>query len=341
MKKSRYKKLAYDGEGDTNTQDGIVREPSKVKIEENLPTVSAGEYAEFLSVYTDKEGNKAVVLPGWTVSGVSEENTIFGKGVSLVIYRIPKKKATRIRWENPAKLEKAKKTYDQLVWCPVEMLDANGTIDGQNFNEKFGRRNYPNHSFSVDGFNEPLEMELLEQCESVRKYGGFYISRYNISNAKSGKYQSVKGVFPCNERFSFEEVKAAATSFEDNEFQKSHLTYGCEYDSVLEWLLKSKVKTFIQIMKDSTEWGNYRNSDDSSRILMRTGSNEVWCANNIYDIAGNVEECTQERYEEKYYVTRGGNYKNLGNLCPVGVRLINVHGYSYAYESFRVTICIK
>ena len=42
------------------------------KISNNVylkfPTVSAGEYAEVLSVYTDNDGNKAVIPQGWTVS---------------------------------------------------------------------------------------------------------------------------------------------------------------------------------------------------------------------------------------------------------------------------------
>ena len=97
---------------------------------QKLPTVSAGECAETLSVYTDKDGNKAVIPSGWTVSGVSEENNIWGKDVSLVIYRIPKENTSKTNWENPDELEVLKKTYDQLVWCPVELLDADGTLDG-------------------------------------------------------------------------------------------------------------------------------------------------------------------------------------------------------------------
>ena len=40
--------------------------------------------------------------------------------------------------------------------------------------------------FSYDGFNEVLNGELLEQLESVIKYGGFYISRL------IGKFSSKK-----------------------------------------------------------------------------------------------------------------------------------------------------
>ena len=94
-----------------------------------------------LSVYTDKDGNKAVVPPEWTVSAVKKENTIWGKNLGLVIYRIPKEKICDIDWTNPDEVETLKRTYDQLVWTPVSLLEANGTLDGFSFNEKFGRRN--------------------------------------------------------------------------------------------------------------------------------------------------------------------------------------------------------
>lgn len=84
----------------------------------------------------------------------------------------------------------------QFVWIPVGSLNSNGTHDGEHFSEKFGRRNYRNDEFSDDEFNEPLNGELLKQLESVKKYGGFYISRYNISESSKGKPQSVKGAEP-------------------------------------------------------------------------------------------------------------------------------------------------
>lgn len=41
-------------------------------------------------------------------------------------------------------------------------------------------------------FYEPMTKELKQQIESVDKYGGFYISRYNISmNEKTGIVESI------------------------------------------------------------------------------------------------------------------------------------------------------
>ena len=131
----------------------------------------------------------------------------------------------------------------QFVWIPVESLNSNGTLDGEHFVEKFGRRNYMKDEFSDDKFHEDLNGELLEQFESVKKYGGFYISRYNISKSSEGKPQSVKGVMPW-EILGLNYAKKIASTIEDNEAVKSHLIFGAEYDSVLEWFIKTKVKTF-------------------------------------------------------------------------------------------------
>lgn len=150
----------------------------------DLPSVSAGEYAEVLSMYTDNDGNKAVVPQGWTVSGVPKENIIWGKDKGLVIYHIPKEKVSGINWQNPDEVETLMRTYDQFVWTPVGLLTANSTLDGIHFNEKFGRMNYRNDEFSEIGFHEPLVGELFLQKESVDKYEGYYSSRYNISKDK-------------------------------------------------------------------------------------------------------------------------------------------------------------
>ena len=228
----------------------------------------------------------------------------------------------------------------QFVWIPVESLDSNGTLDGEHFSEKFGRRNYMNDEFSGDEFNEALNGELLEQLESVKKYGGFYISRYNISKSSAGKPQSVKGVMPWV-NINFDDAKKIASIIEDNEAVKSHLTFGAEYDSVLEWFIKTEVKTLAEIAEDSTEWGNQCNTEDSPKGVVKTGSRDKWCANNIYDFAGNVDEWTQEQNKSSYRVFRGGYYSNHGNYYPVAYRNYNYPYLNFGITGFRATLYIK
>ena len=242
-------------------------------------------------------------------------------------------------WNNGFTIERDS-DGSQFVWIPVGSLDSNGTLDGENFSEKFGRRNYMKDKFSDNAFNEALNGELRKQLKSVRKYGGFYISRYNISRSKKGKLQSVKGVRPWV-GINFDDVKKVASTIEDNEAVKSHLTFGAEYDSVLEWFIKTKVKTLAEIAKDSTEWGNYWDTENSPRKVVETGSREEWCANNIYDFAGNVNELTQELYQISYRVIRGGCYYDGKNLCSVACRNVNNPDDVYFDTGFRATLWIK
>lgn len=242
-------------------------------------------------------------------------------------------------WYNGFVIEKIS-DGSQFVWIPVGSLESNGTLDGKVFSEKFGRRKYWTNKFSERDFNEKMTNELKLQLESVRKYGGFYISRYNISkNERTGKPQSVKGVKPCV-NISFDDAKEVASNIENNEAVKSHLTFGAEYDSVSEWFIKSKARTRGEIEQDSTSWGNYYNTKDSPKKLVETGSREEWCTNNIYDFAGNVSEFTQEEYYNgEDCVIRGGNYDD--NYSVAYRNHVSLDYDESIFTGFRATLYIK
>ena len=242
-------------------------------------------------------------------------------------------------WKNGFVIERCS-DGSQFVWIPVGSLDSNGTLDGKDFSEKFGRRDYMNDGFSDGEFNEALNGELLEQLESVKKYGGFYISRYNISKSSAGKQQSVKGVMPWV-NINFDDAKKIASTIEDNEAVKSHLTFGAEYDSVLEWFIETGVKTLAEIAEFSIEWGNYWDTANSPNEVVETGSREEWCANNIYDFAGNVHEWTQEQNRSSCHVPRGGCYFNLSYNFPVAARCNIGNDYDLSSAGFRATLYIK
>ena len=323
-----------------NTEPNIIaRTVATDNICDKLPTVSAGQYAEELSIYTDKGGNKAVVLPGWTVSGIQKENTIWGKDMSLVIYRIPKEVGS-IDWADHHNVVRLQKTYSQLVWVPVEHLTPNGTLEGEKYSKKFGRRNYRNNKFSSDNFNEPLEGGLLKQRESISKYGGFYISRYDISMSPEKAPQSVKGCMPWV-NINFHEALNVAATFECSDVVQSQLTYGAENDSLLQWLIESGCKTLKEIVDDSTSWGNHWNTNGAPRKVVETGSHEDWSANNVYDVAGNIDEWTQERYGSSLRVLRGGFCSVNGDYCPVACRDLFNPGDDYVCTGFRLTVYVR
>ena len=140
---------------------------------------------------------------------------------------------------------------------------------------------------------------------------------------------------------NFDDARKITSTIEDNEAVKSHLTFGAEYDSVLEWFIKTEVKTLAEIAEDSTEWGNHWNTENSPRKVVETGSREKWCANNIYDFAGNVDEWTQEQYESSCRVIRGGDYDDDGDYYPVAFRNFSSPNNGYDDTGFRATLYIK
>lgn len=241
-------------------------------------------------------------------------------------------------WNNGFVIQDSKE--NQFTWVPVGFLDSNGTIDGINFSEKFGRRNYHNDDFSDDGFNEKMEIELHKQWKSVKKYGGFYISRYNISkNKQTGKAQSVKGEMPLRNIDWNNSMKVAKT-FGDGVSVTSHLPFGAEYDSTLEWFLKSGARTEEEIESDSTEWGNFCNTQDSPLEVVKTGTRDEWSTNHICDLAGNVDEWTQEQNKTSRRVIRGGDYQDHGLGCPVAWRFYDSPDACYGGTGFRAVLYI-
>jgi len=313
-----------------------------------LPTVSAGEYAKVLSMYTDKDGNEAVVPKGWTVSGVPDENIIWGRSwyQGLVIYHIPEEKVSGINWQNPGEVGDLRETYDQFVWTPVGLLTADGTLDGIHFDEKFGRRNYQNDEFGEFGFHEPLDDELLLQKESVDKYDGYYSSRYNISkDEKTGKPRSVMDADPWT-NIDFPTVKKVASTMIKSKTVKTHLMYGAEYDTIAKWLIENDAVTIEEIEEDSTQLGNYGDNDEynhlyrDNRIVVETGEDRN--INNLYGFAGNVRKWTQEQhFGSSDHTIRDGAYNVSGEDCPVAYRGSVDSSYSNDSTGFRVTLYIK
>lgn len=225
-------------------------------------------------------------------------------------------------------------TGNLFTWVPVGVLKNNGTLDGQNFNEKFGRRSFKNETFSDATFCEAME---VNQIASVKKYGGFYVSTYSISNGENGKPASVKGRTPL--MLDYENAVAAARLMIETDEVSSHILYGAEYDTILEWIIESGAQTKEDVVEDSSVWGNYHREGWIDEITP-TGSLDNWSTAGIYDLAGNTEEWTREKYEG-YPVFRGGNAYELGSDYPAVHRESALDFYVKDDVGFHVSLYIK
>lgn len=225
----------------------------------------------------------------------------------------------------------------EFVWIPVGWLDDEATLDGKNFNEKFGRVNWYDSDFSESGYHEEENQDFIE---SVKKYGGFYFARYHAS-IENGKLVFKKGNMPlCNINYH-DAANMAVNYARGSKDVQSCITSGAVFDSVLRWIIKFAAKPKEDIVNDSTSWGNYWNSVNSLQKIMPTGSNRRWSVCNIYDIAGNVEEWTSECYGDSRQVLRGGKCNCSGYDRPVADRFSNDPNNVYLFTSFRTVLYLK
>ena len=186
--------------------------------------------------------------------------------------------------------------------------------------------------------------------ESVNTYGGFYIARYEAgdgdangtprssSSSNSNKVVSKKGAIVYNYISQPDSITRAESMYAG----KSKLISGAGWDRTLNWLIETKAKTENEVFGNSSSWGNYYDStgnaktnSGSGNLNYTTGRNEAWKANNIYDLAGNVDDWTTEASSSDRRVYRGGDYNLGGSGNPAISRVSNDSGNSDNFIGFR------
>ena len=168
--------------------------------------------------------------------------------------------------------------------------------------------------------------EYKEMIESVSKYGGFYIGRYELSEAGVQKNQ------PTLVKTNWYNLYKKCKSLNASDKVETRMIWGCQWDVTMNWLISSGAKTSDEVNKDSSSWGNYNNTlvkaDDGktelkaseTREKLNTGKTTFTMANNIYDLAGNCTEWIQEAGYTDRRVGRGGNYYGGGSYDPASGR---------------------
>ncbi len=188
---------------------------------------------------------------------------------------------------------------NQFVWIPVEKEEIDEEIKGYYMQEEL---------IATD-----------REKEQIKKYGGFYIARFeagiastNITefseetNNVEGIPVSKKNAIPWN-YIQLKNAKASAIKmYETKEKVESDLPTVLEYVYIMQWLknsgidiYNSKAGNFSTTTFDysgyiSTDLKTYIYNENGVKALgdaiIPTGASEYTNLNNIYDLAGNLEE---------------------------------------------------
>lgn len=184
---------------------------------------------------------------------------------------------------------------------------------------------------------EKLTKEYNVMIESVLKYKGFYVARYeagldNTTNEVVFKNASItaNNVTTANAQNSetstwyglYKKIKTFTTN---NDKVVSNMIWGSQYDAMMNWMVKMGKKVGIV--------------DDEKRNLETiTGKKENDILNNVYDLYGCHYEWTMEASRTSFKAFRGG--ANGMSYSPSS-RRNDYPNESVNYHSSRATLYIK
>ncbi len=192
--------------------------------------------------------------------------------------------------------------------------------------------------YKIEDVYEIKDNRLMNSVlKSIFKYGGFYISRYEIGSEKIRKNKndnletpySKKDLYVYN-NVDFKQAEDLSTKISNRNY-KSNLLFGFQIDLVFKFMEENGYNRENQkiikemITSNSSSWGNYYSSSfiinrgkysaDSknnyvditeslkknaySNWLLTTGASDENKVCNIYDFAGNVSEWSLEQIRDE------------------------------------------
>ena len=281
-----------------------------------------GEPEGKMTEFVDADGNKSYIPAGFTVSEKKDERQV-NRGLVVV---------------GP--------DGSEFVWIPTDKT----TLKRRDFHcDLYGN--------PISAYKDEVSLkEYREMEKSVARYGGFYMGRYEASY---GGGRSVGDYYPASKRVTTDHpgriwvrfspqdaVKACENLYRDNPTVQGFFPWGANWDTMIQWLIDSGAKTQWEVTKDSSSWGNYSNSRFTRGSSTRyTGAYEQAKANNIYDLAGNNWEWTQERCGANYVIRGGGNsimgFACEGDMAPAAIRDPLPGSSHHPNVSFRVALYLK
>ena len=179
---------------------------------------------------------------------------------------------------------KTKKEYTEKAWSDTGYREPD-VVTGDGTQYDADASNYTNAGITgittAEQFKAQLETEFAKMKESVERYHGFYIGRYETGTGE----KVIKGVNPLVNKTWYELYKINKDMVNANGI-KSSMIWRSQWDQTLIWFHDQggAKKDYVY---DSTGKG-YNNGANSTT----TGSSTDYAVNNIYDMAGNTLDWT-------------------------------------------------
>ena len=333
------------------TQEYILgQENGQINYEDENNYIAKKE--EKMEEYVDESGQTAIIPEGFDVSDDPEEQSIddgliVKDKIGNEFVWVPVPDASKMY-----KIENDKKVARLYTFSATNPpVTASSSFTEPNILTQYDNTpaNFRDNGVKKNGTDEYItsEAELKAQMEeefdymirSVIKYGGFYVGKYETGYDESGKLVVQRNRQPVQNENWYTMYQYQKEVDVGGANVISCMIYGCAWDQMMMWMEdvdNTKTSPTKKYITDSTGMGHY-----GSGTVILTGSNENYQVNQIYDLAGNTREWTQEANKSGYRMLRGGYITNSGSSNPASNRSSNSPLYTSISTGGRVQLYIK
>lgn len=315
------------------------------KYEMKISDIDVGEitYETSYTIFKDVNGEQVPIPEGYIVSENSDEN-IVNKGLVVSDSR-----GNEYVWISCTVDSSSNKLqYKRTEWG----VEKDGTDNSRAIKDELTLKDIDVTYSKTDtdnGINEEISKEIVAQInaekESIKKYGGYYIGRYEVG--KDNKTAVIKAEQEPYVNIKWSKAYELAKGIGGGEGATTYLCSSYSWDTAINFIQNTTGKNYAtSIIGFNGNWKSQEVKDSSGKVIkpvntaqrLNTGLTTALC--NIYDMGGNVGEFTTELNPgtSETVVVRGGNYYYNG---PAGYRWDDGSGGAISYCGFRATLFLK
>ena len=315
------------------------------KYEMKISDIDVGEitYETSYTIFKDVNGEQVPIPEGYIVSENSDEN-IVNKGLVISDSR-----GNEYVWISCTVDSSSNKLqYKRTEWG----VEKDGTDNSRAIKDELTLKDIDVTYSKTDtdnGINEEISKEIVAQInaekESIKKYGGYYIGRYEVG--KDNKTAVIKAEQEPYVNIKWSKAYELAKGIGGGEGATTYLCSSYSWDTAINFIQNTTGKNYAtSIIGFNGNWKSQEVKDSSGKVIkpvntaqrLNTGLTTALC--NIYDMGGNVGEFTTELNPgtSETVVLRGGY--NL-NVNPAGYRWDHGSGGAYSFFGFRATLFLK